>query len=86
MLEPTARLAPFTLSVATAPEAAASAKRLRDLARRAAERDPAAPPRDLLDRETLRLQPRDDAAKVAFAEAEAFPVLLGSQPVPVIGR
>ncbi len=56
-----------------------------DLSGRAVECDPVARPRHLFDDKPLRLQPRCDLRNVVVAQSEAFPVLLRSQPVPVIG-
>ena len=54
--------------------------------RRAGERDPVAAASDVVHLQAFGLQPRDDDRDVAGAEAETRGVLLGSQPLVVMGR
>ncbi len=58
----------------------------RDLSGRAVEADPVARPRYLLHGEPARLQPGGDQGQIVLAQPEAFSILLGSEPVAVIGR
>ena len=61
------------------------AKSAVDEPRRAGERDPATAASDVVHLEAFGLQPRNDGRDVAGAEAEALGVLLGRQPLAVVG-